>query len=309
MESEYFLTDKNGQRIDNLQKYYDENPEILKKHIERLNENNNWEPSESLFNPEKVKLLIEIHDVGVFRKACEKFYLDWLNEINTHSANENFLLEQKEKAQDFIDESKIEIAYRPDNVVIMENGNYLISTMESLQNKINRFLSRLERERAKGNPTGGRTKKRGENRILAYNNNIENALKKIELILKDVNTLLFENSTSDQWKQILNLETLTTPIIVKNGIALNGLSKFFEALSIIGVFEKQWQTKLSLLNAFKHTTEYVTADQFKRALNDGKSNGTKIDRDLEIIFIGFKNGTDIDKELNELLSRPPKHKF
>ena len=96
MESEYFLTDKNGQRIDNLQKYYDENPEILKKHIQRLNENNNWEPSESLFNPEKVKLLIEIHDVGVFRKACEKFYLDWLNEINTRSANENFLLEQKE---------------------------------------------------------------------------------------------------------------------------------------------------------------------------------------------------------------------
>lgn len=166
-------------------------------------------------------------------------------------------------------------------------------------------LSRLEREKAQNNTNGGNGGKSGENRVLAYNNNVENSLKKIELILKDVNTLLFVDSTPKQWEQILNLETLTTPIIVKNEIALNGLSKFFEALSIIGVFKKQWQTKLSLLNAFKHNTEFITADQFKHALNDGKSNGTAIDRDLQVIFIGLAT----DEKLNKLLSAPIKHKF
>lgn len=146
-------------------------------------------------------------------------------------------------------------------------------------------------------------------KILAFNNDVEASLNDIRIILADINKLLFDDSTIEQWEKILNLETLETPIIVKNGIALNGLSKFFEALSIIGVFKKQWQTKLSLLNAFKHNTEFITADQFKHALNDGKSNGTAIDRHLEKIFFEFKNETDIDKNLDELLSPPPKHKF
>lgn len=286
MESEYFLTDKNGQRIDNLQKYYDENPEILKKHIQRLNENNNWEPSESLFNPEKVKLLIEIHDVGVFRKACEKFYLDWLNEINTRSANENFLLEQKEKAQDFIDESKIEIAYRPDNVVIMENGNYLIATMESLQNKTNRFLSRLEREKAQSNTNGVNTKKSGENRVLAFNN-IEDTLFEIEKILEPMNEFLFESSDIKQWKKLLKGEKLTEPIILKKGITHGDIKYFLDEVQRKGIWRAIYAT-IEDIKAFWYGGRILTAKQISGAKTSEKIND-------EIIKIPPKHQKQIDE--------------
>lgn len=234
MENEIILTDKNGQRIDDLQKYYDDNPEILKRHIEKLNKNKKWEPSESLFNPENVKLLIEVHEVGVFRKTFKSFYLNWLNEIQTHSKNKNFLLEQKEKAQRFIDDSNNEIAYRPDNLMIKKNGKYVISTMKSLQNEIDTFLSRLEREKAQSNTNVVNGGKSAKKRILAFNNggndeeNVNDAMDNIKIILDKINELLFVDSTPKQWEQLLKGDVLEMPIVIKDTILMEDFKHFID---------------------------------------------------------------------------------
>lgn len=277
MESEYFLTDKNGQRIDNLQKYYDENPEILKKHIERLNENNNLEPSESLFNPEKVKLLIEVHEVGVFRKAFKSFYLNWLNEIHAHSENEKFLLEQKEKAQDFIDESNNEIIYRPDNLIIKKNGKYVITTMESVQNKISQFLSRLEREKAKGDPKRDGGEKANKRAVNVCVGNVEMNKPTFQKMLTKMNELFFDNSEIDQWESIIKNASPTQPIRVKKTTSIVDLRLFFDLLSENEIFESEYLTPLINLKAFfldnpkqNKILEYDQLKQAKKYINKRK---------------------------------------
>lgn len=111
-------------------------------------------------------------------------------------------------------------------------------------------LSRLEREKAKGNPKGGNDQQSGENRVLAYNNNVKNAKKKIESILKDINTLIFENSTPDQWESVFNNQTPTIQIVVKPDVTFKDLRYFFDKLKDIGVFEVGYMKPLISLNAF-----------------------------------------------------------
>jgi len=292
MENEIILTDKNGQRIDDLQKYYDDNPEILKRHIEKLNENKKWEPSESLFNPENVKLLIEVHEVGVFRKTFKSFYLNWLNEIQTHSKNKNFLLEQKEKAQRFIDDSNNEIAYRPDNLMIKKNGKYVINTMKSLQNEIGAFLSRLEREKAQSNTNGGKGDESPEKDNLACNNNVESALKKVELILDDINDLIFGASTPKQWEQVLNNETPKTPIIAKGNITIKDVVYLFEKLCDVGVFRIQYKTDLADIKAFKIRGKFIKSQtQLTTALSGCRKKQPQFKKQLDKIFSKFKAQT------------------
>lgn len=164
-----------------------------------------------------------------------------------------------------------------------------INLIENKLQIIDDELGRLEREKAKGNPKGGCDKKSGENRVLAYNNNIENALKKIELILDDINIWLFENSTSDQWKQILNLETPTNPIICKSNIDINCLTAFCEKLCSVQVFRTHYKKYLAAIKVFQGD-KLITIKkgrQFTDARQYGLVNGTSIDDKLKEIFSKF----------------------
>lgn len=151
-------------------------------------------------------------------------------------------------------------------------------------------LSRLQLENSKSSPNGGGNKKSGENRILAYNNEVDNALEKIELILNDINSLLFENSTSDQWEQILNLETPTNPIICKSNIDINCLTAFCEKLCNVGIFRTQYKSFLASITAFTgdKLIPITKGRQFTDALQYGNEKGTTIDKELEEIFNKFK---------------------
>ena len=125
-----------------------------------------------------------------------------------------------------------------------------INLIENKLQIINDELSRLEREKTKGNPKGGNDQQSGKNRVLAYNNNVKNAKRKIELILKDINNLIFENSTPDQWESIFNNQTPTIQIVVKPDVTFKDLRYFFDKLKDIGVFEVGYMKPLISLNAF-----------------------------------------------------------
>ena len=147
-------------------------------------------------------------------------------------------------------------------------------------------LNRLEREKAKGNPTGGRTKKSGENRVLAFNN-IDDTLFEIEKILERMNEYLFVNSNEKQWKQFLKGEQLTEPINLKKGITLGDIKYFLDEVERKGIWRATYAT-IEDIKAFWYGGRILTAKQISGAKTSEKIND-------EIIKIPPKHEKQIDE--------------
>ncbi len=274
MENEFYFTDNNGQRIEDFNKYFDENPEMLQKQIEILNQRRKIGLSDNPFDPATIKEQVEVSEVGVFRKYFKEFYYFCLKDIQNNSKNKTFLLEKIEFAQNLIDESNIEIRYRPENIRIIENLNFVIAVMQALQNRINIELSRLERENGKDGKMDIETDKRKKRAVSVCVGNVEMNKPTFEKMLPKMNELFFDNSIIDQWECIIKNANPTPPIKIKKNTSLIDLRLFFDLLSENEIFESGYLTPLIKLNAFfltdpKHNKilEYDQLTQAKKEIN------------------------------------------
>ena len=152
----------------------------------------------------------------------------------------------------------------------MENGNYVISTMKSLQNKINAILSRLESDKSKDNQkTIGKGTKRAVNVCIG---NVEMNKPTFVKMLPKMNDLFFEDSIIDQWECIIKNTIPSPPIKVKKNTSLIDLRLFFDLLSENEIFESEYLTPLINLKAFFLTdpkqNKILEYDQLKQAKKD-----------------------------------------
>lgn len=213
-----------GQPIEQfLKQYFEANPNELADKVEP-----NETDAKYFFNVAEWRAKF-----GDFKTGIELLYRKLLNEIDAKRNDddfENFLLQQYAPIL-LIDQFERQKPLFPD---LKSDLEFAISTMKALKTQIDTEISRLEREKAKGSPTGGRTKKSGENRVLAYNNggndeeNVIDAMEKIEMILNKINDLLFVGSTPTQWKQLLKGEVLEKPIVIKDTIVMEDFKHFID---------------------------------------------------------------------------------
>lgn len=265
MKKRFYLIDDKGNKIDDLYNFA-ENPETKQKLIELLNERKKLGLSndgETL--KESIKLQAEIYEVGLFRKRFRDLFTTILQEIENNSENKNFLLEQKQKAEILIDVSKLELSYRPDNKEIIKNWSFANESMQTVINHIDRFLSRLEFNKSP--------------KILAFNNDIEGSLYSIEIILHDINKLLFDGSTSPQWKQLLKGEILENPIVIKKTIKMDEFKYFIDKLSTeYQILKGRIYTELECNKVFFWNGE-ILAEKKIRNYHKRKIDGLKSDID------------------------------
>ncbi|WP_312823241.1 hypothetical protein [Epilithonimonas sp.] len=67
-------------------------------------------------------------------------------------------------------------------------------------------------------------------KALAFNNQVNDSLGSFQIIITEINQLLFDNSDIIQWEQLLKGENLDNSIIIKNGIAIKDFKYFISTI-------------------------------------------------------------------------------
>lgn len=205
-EQKFYLTDNEGNKIDDLEKFFADNPE-LKGNFNSLELYGN--PFEYL----KFRLLN-----GNIKTGIEHFYYSKLKEIDSQNHNENFK-EYLVKEKGIINLLKLELNAQLHLKSDLESEiKFAIARLEQLQNIIDFTLKKLE------------TIKPKNNKILAFNNDLEGGLDGIEIILEGINKLLFDESTIEQWEKVLKGKVLENPIVIKNSVKMEEFKHFIDQL-------------------------------------------------------------------------------
>ena len=138
-------------------------------------------------------------------------------------------------------------------------------------------LSRLEREKAKGNPKGGSGEKPNKRAVNVCVGNVEMNKPTFQKMLTKMNELFFDNSEIDQWESIIKNASPTQPIRVKKTTSIIDLRLFFDLLSENEIFESEYLTPLINLKAFfldnskqNKILEYYQLKQAKKYINKRK---------------------------------------
>ena len=151
--------------MDLIKQYFDQHPEMLEGKKELLEINEKY----------SINLIDWRAKHGDFKTAIELLYRDILKEIESKKYDEDYnsFLIQEKAPKLLISQFKRQAHLFPNQ---SKDIDFAVSTMEALQSIIETELSRLQLENSKSSPNGGGNKKSGENRILAYNNEVDNAL-------------------------------------------------------------------------------------------------------------------------------------
>ena len=205
-EQKFYLTDNEGNKIDDLEKFFADNPELK----------DNFNSLELYGNPfEYYKFLLRN---GNIKTGIEHFYYSKLKEIDSRQNKDNFkeyLIKEKEILDFLKDELKAQLHLNSD---LESEINFAIARLEQLQNIIDFTLKKSG------------TIKPNNNKILAFNNDLEGCLDDMEIILSDINKLLFDESTIEQWKQLLRGEVLENPIVIKKSIKMEEFKHFIDKI-------------------------------------------------------------------------------
>lgn len=127
-------------------------------------------------------------------------------------------------------------------------------------NIIDDELNRLESEKRKN--TTITTPK-----ILAFNNEVIDGLDSFQIIITNINELLFENSNIQQWKQLLKGDILENPIKIRDKVTIKDFKYFIKSLQK-KVLKGNVYTDLERLNAFLFKGEKLKAVQIQKVNED-----------------------------------------
>ena len=123
-------------------------------------------------------------------------------------------------------------------------------------------------------------------KILAFNNDVEGSLDSIEIILNDINKLLFDGSTIQQWEQLLKGEILENPIVIKSTIKMDEFKYFIDKLKTeYQILKGRIYTELECNKVFFWNGE-ILAEKNIRNYHKRKIDGLKpdIDKVLSILI-------------------------
>jgi hypothetical protein len=242
MENEFYFTDSNGNKIDDFKKFFAENPEIFDK-FKKLNLRE---------NPfEKYEWLIRY---GCFKTAIEYFYRECLENLekNKERANVKDLLINQFAPERMIYEFERLQYLHPE---LQSDIGFAISTMKSLQNAIGIHLKVLEQKKV--------TKQKEVIKILAFKNDVTESLSYLEIILDNINSVLFENSIIQDWEQLLQGIVLENPIVIKDNVTIKDLKYFITSLQR-KILKGRIYTDLENINAFIYKGSKLRAKQIQK---------------------------------------------
>lgn len=127
-------------------------------------------------------------------------------------------------------------------------------------NIIDDELNRLESEKRKGATVT-------EPKVLAFNNEVSDSLDNFEIIITDINKLLFENSDIRQWENLLKGNVLENSIVISEKVTIKDFKYFIKSLQK-KVLKGNVYTDLERLNAFLFKGEKLKAVQIQKVNED-----------------------------------------
>lgn len=114
--------------------------------------------------------------------------------------------------------------HRERNTDPMRNPEIGILTNSIIESEIK--LGMIDDEFRRLNTNELKGKNDVKRKVLAFNNAVSDSLGSFEIILTEINQLLFDNSDIKQWEKLLKGEKLDNSIIIKNGIAIKDFKYF-----------------------------------------------------------------------------------
>lgn len=197
---------------------------------------------------------------GEFKQGCEFWYRSEIKEIESKQNDKNyfeFLKERKMALKLLIPNIKQQINLYPET---KENLEFLLFSIENLQNIIDAFLERLEKEKSKGRTIS-------TPKILAFKDNVIDSLDDFEIIIDDINKVLFENSDIRQWEKLLKGNSLESPIVIGEKVTIKDFKYFIKSLQK-KVLKGNIYTDLERLNAFLFRGTKLKAVQIQKVNDD-----------------------------------------
>lgn len=184
------------------------------------------------------------------------YYLKKIDDIINNSDKKTTILEiLKKEIQMLITQNLADAELFPDKSGIYKYG---VVKYKGLQEIINLELEKLSKLQSKSKSP----------KILAFNNDVEGSLDDMEIILKDINKLLFDSSTSQQWEQLLGGEKLDNPIVISNGVTIKDIKYFIQQIQgTIKILKGGIYGLLECIEAFLWNGEILKAEQLRKVEN------------------------------------------
>lgn len=256
MEKQFYLTDNEGNKIDDLEKFFADNPELK----------DNFNSLELYENPfEHYKFLLRN---GNIKTGIENFYYSKIKEIESRQNKDSFkeyLIKEKEILDFLKDEFEARINLKSG---IETEIKFAFSRAKQLQKIIDKHLKDLETPKPKN--------------YTIQNGHTATILNSFDL--EGFNSLLFEKSDLMQWECLFNTQKLNIPIKLKEDVTLKDLSYFLEELSKKYSFNYAYQKCLETIGAFLFEREIVISSQLSGAKQDSKNALAPLKDKIDSLF-------------------------
>lgn len=200
------------------------------------------------------------------------YYLKKIDDIINNSDNKTSILEMlKKEIQMLITQNLADAELFPDKSGIYKYG---VQKYKGLQDILSLELEKLSKFQSKPKSP----------KILAFNDNVEDGLDDMEIILSDINKLLFDESTIEQWEQLLRGEKLHNPIVISNGVTIKDVKYFIKSLRNKTLKGRIYED-LGRLNVFIFEGEILTGKQMQKV---DESTDAKLKNQIDNIISELK---------------------
>lgn len=263
MKKEFGFIDSDGNISNDENRFIQEYADFWKKHPEKLERLNELKRLNKKFEDLQYKPFEGLEFAlqhGEFKQACEFWFRSELKKIESKGNDENyfeFLTGRKKALKMLIPIIKKEINLYPET---KENFKFWILSIKNLKNVIEAFLEHLSREKRNSQTIV-------KQKILAFNNEVVDGLDSFEIIITDINKLLFENSDISQWENLLKGNALENPIIIGKKATIKDFKYFIKSLQN-KVLKGNIYTDLERLNAFLFKGTKLKAVQIQKVNED-----------------------------------------
>lgn len=129
-------------------------------------------------------------------------------------------------------------------------------------------LEMIDDELRRLNPSKTQANNIMKSKTLAFNNEVGYSLGSLQIIINEINQLLFDNSEIKQWEKLLKGEKLDKSIIIKNGVAIKDFKYFITKIQEdYKVLKGRIYGDLEDNNAFLWNGNLLRAEQIRKVEN------------------------------------------